>query len=248
MIKDLEFFIKRIFISERYLLQKRLDRAIKKNYEKELSIIDRFRDKNKSAVDVGVYRGIYSYKLAKEFKHVYAYEPNSLIYPFLKKNLTKIIKNLTLSNYALSNSNGIVNLKIPNRSKSIFKNNVEELYKLGCATIHKKNSFNDYKSIEVNKVKLDKILKNVEVGFIKIDVEGHEREVIEGATDIIKKYKPILLVEIEERHSKKPVMETINFIKQLGYSAFYCENNNLKSINRLKNFKDEVNFYFIPVK
>lgn len=248
MIKDFEFFFKKIFISERYLLQKRLDRAIKKKYEKELSIIDKFSDKNKSAVDVGVYRGVYSYKLAKEFKHVYAYEPNSLIYPFLKKNLTKIIKNLTINNLALSNSNGTANLKIPNRSKSIFKNNVEELYKLGCATIHEKNSFNDYKSIKVNKVKLDKILKNIEIGFIKIDVEGHEREVIEGATDIITKCKPILLVEIEERHNKKPIMETINFIKQLGYSAFYCENNALKNINKLRNFKDEVNFYFIPDK
>ena len=248
MIKDLEFFLKKIFISQKYLLQKRLRRAIKKNYEKELSVIDKFRDKNKSAVDVGVYRGVYSYKLAQEFKHVYAYEPNPLIYPFLEKNLTKIIKNLTLSNYALSNSNGTVNLKIPNRSKSIFKNNVEELYKLGCATIHEKNKFKNYKSIEVNKMMLDENLKDINIGFIKIDVEGHEKEVIEGAKNLIIKYKPILLVEIEERHNKKPVLETINFINKIGYSAFYCENNKLNSIDKLKNFDKEINFYFIPIK
>jgi len=64
-------------------------------------------------VDVGIYRGVYSYKLTQKFKHVYAYEPNPLIYPFLEKNLTKFVKNLTLSNYALSNSNGVVNLNIP---------------------------------------------------------------------------------------------------------------------------------------
>jgi FkbM family methyltransferase len=247
MIKDLEFFLKSIFFSEKYLLNKRLNRAIKNNYEKELVLINKFRDKNKGAVDVGVYRGVYSYKLSKEFKHVYAFEPNPLIYPFLKKNLTKIIKNLTLSNYALSNNAGVANLKIPTRSKSIFKSNVEELYKLGLATIHKKNNFNNHKLIKVTKTKLDDNLKNINIGFIKIDVEGHEKEVIEGAKKLIIKYKPILLIEIEEKHSKKPVSETINFISQLGYSAFFCKNSRLYSVCKLENLNKENNFYFLPI-
>ena len=128
MIKYIEFFLKNIFFSEKFLLEKRLKRAIKNNYEKELSIISNFTDKNKEAVDVGVYRGVYTYKLSKEFKHVHAFEPNPLIYPFLEKNLTKIVKNMTLKNLALSDSNGDVNLRIPSRSKSIFKTNYEEIY------------------------------------------------------------------------------------------------------------------------
>ena len=247
MIKDLEFFFKKIFFSEKYLLNKRLNRAIKNNYEKELVLINKFRDKSKIAVDVGVYRGVYSYKLSEEFNHVYAFEPNPLIYPFLNKNLTKIIKNLTLSNFALSNNSGITDLKIPTRSKSIFKNNVEELYKLGLATIHKNNNFNNYESIKVNKTKLDDNLKDVNIGFIKIDVEGHEKEVIEGARNLIIKYKPILLVEIEEKHNMKPVSETINFISQLGYSAFFCKNSQLYSVSKLENLNIENNFYFLPI-
>tara|TARA_B100000780_G_C21004435_1_gene401998 strand:+ start:113 stop:856 length:744 start_codon:yes stop_codon:yes gene_type:complete len=247
MIKDLEFFFKNIFFSEKYLLNKRLKRALKNNYEKELALINKFTNRDKSAVDVGVYRGVYSYKLSQEFKHVYAFEPNPLIYPFLKKNLTKIITNLTLNNCALSNTTGATTLKIPARSKSIFKNNVEELYKLGAATIHEKNNFNFYKSIKVPRIKLDDYLKDDNIGFIKIDVEGHEREVIEGAKNIIIKYKPILLVEIEERHNKKPVLETIHLINQLGYSAFFCKNNELNSVNKLINFNKENNFYFLPL-
>ena len=51
--------------------------------------------------------------------------------------------------------------------------------------------------------KLDNIqIKNI--GFIKIDVEGHELEVIKGAKETINKYNLILLVEIEKRHSKRP--------------------------------------------
>ena len=112
---------------------------------------------------------------------------------------------------------------------------------------HDENLFEDYKSIEVNKTTLDETLKDINIGFIKIDVEGHEREVVEGAKNLIKICKPVLLVEIEKRHNKKPVMETINFINQLGYSAFYCKNNELNSIEKLKNFDKEINFYFIPL-
>ena len=246
MIKDLEFFLKNIFFSEKFLLKRRLDRSIKNIYEKELEIINKFSDKNKSAVDVGVYRGIYSYKLSKEFKHVYAYEPNPLIFPFLEKNLKKIISNLTIKNYALSNETGVADLKIPMRSKSFFKNNIEELYKLGCATIHNKNNFENYEKINVKKIKLDQDLNDINLGFIKIDVEGHEKEVIEGAKNLIKTFKPILLVEIEKKHNKKPVIETVKFIQEFGYSPFYCKNSELHSLESLKNLNQENNFYFLP--
>ena len=246
MIKDLEFFLKKLFFSEKFLLKRRLDRALKNNYEKELSIIHKFANKNKSAVDVGVYRGVYTYKLSKIFKYVYSYEPNTLIYPYLEKNLKKLIGNLSIKNYALSNSSGLVDLKIPKRSKSFFKNNIEELYKLGCATIHKNNDFVDYEKLKVNKIKLDDDLIDVDIGFIKIDVEGHEKEVIEGATNLINKFKPVLLVEIEERHTKKPIINTINFIKNYGYTAHFCKKNELYNIDKLQNLDDENNFIFIP--
>ena len=86
MMKDLEFFIKKVFFSESYLLKKRIKRAIKNNYEKELTIIERFSDKNKDALDIGVYRGVYSYKLSQYFKTVHSFEPNPLLYPYLEKN------------------------------------------------------------------------------------------------------------------------------------------------------------------
>ena len=46
MIKDLEFLFKKLFFSENFLLKRRLERAIKNNYEKELSIISNFKNKN----------------------------------------------------------------------------------------------------------------------------------------------------------------------------------------------------------
>lgn len=40
-----------------------------------------------------------------------------------------------------------------------------------------------------------------DVDFIKIDVEGHEEKVIVGGWKTIAAYRPLLLVELEERHN-----------------------------------------------
>ena len=50
--------------------------------------------------------------------------------------------------------------------------------------------------------RLDDIKIKNDIGFIKIDVEGHEKNVIQGGLDTIKKNKPVLLIEIEEKHTK----------------------------------------------
>jgi len=246
IIKDLEFFLKKIFFSQSYLLRKRLIRAINKNYEKELSLIDRFANKSKDALDIGVYRGVYSFKLSKSFKKVHAFEPNPLLFPYLNKNLKKIINNIDLYNLALSDKQGDTELKLPKRAKSIFKDNIEELYQLGAASIHPQKDFKEFKKVQVNKNKLDNIPIKNDIGFIKIDVEGHELEVINGAIETIKRNKPILLIEIERRHSKRSVEDTINHINNLGYKSFFVKNENLISTENLSDKNLENNFFFLP--
>ena len=246
IIKDIEFIIKKIFFSQSYLLKKRLIRAINKNYEKELEIIDKFRDKNKDAIDIGVYRGLYSYKLAQNYKLVHAFEPNPLLYPYLDRNLNKIIKNISLYNFALSNVSGETKLKLPLRSQSIFQDNIEELYQLGASSIHPKNQLSKYKEVIVQMKKLDNFEISNNIGFIKIDVEGHELEVIDGAINTITKNMPVLLIEIEERHTQKSVLDSISYIKNIGYDCFFVKNRELVSIDNLSDTKFENNYYFIP--
>ena len=45
--------------------------------------------------------------------------------------------------------------------------------------------------------------------FIKIDVEGMENEVLAGATDTLKKYRPILYVENDRRERAKELIEAL---------------------------------------
>jgi hypothetical protein len=55
---------------------------------------------------------------------------------------------------------------------------------------------------------------NVNLGVIKLDVEGLESEIIRGAIESIKKYKPVLLISIyhtpEDFFHIKPFIENLN--------------------------------------
>ena len=92
--KKIEFFIKNLFLSEPYLLKKRAERFYKKQTEREICYLPNLINKSLASVDIGVYRGVYSYFLSKESEYVYAFEANPLLIKKLKKGFQKY-KNIT---------------------------------------------------------------------------------------------------------------------------------------------------------
>ena len=148
--KEIEFFLKGFFFSEKFLLKKRLERAVKNNYEPEIKLIKEFVVSGTDGLDVGIYRGIYSYEISKYAKTVHAFEFNPIIFSFLNRNLYKIIKNIKLYNFGLSNKDGKAILRIPIRNKLAKEENYEEFYEMGRATIHDNNEFNEFRAFEVN--------------------------------------------------------------------------------------------------
>ena len=54
--KEIEFFIKKFFFSESFLLKRRLERSIKKKDENEIELLKRFIKPGTDSIDVGVYR------------------------------------------------------------------------------------------------------------------------------------------------------------------------------------------------
>lgn len=243
--KEIEFFIKKNLLPEAFLLRKRLERSIKRNDEDEIKLVKDFIKPGTDSIDVGVYRGVYSYEMSKYSKKVHSFEPNPIIFKYINKNLKKFIKNIVLHNYALSNESKSIDLKVPIRDANYSKENYEEYYQMGRATIHNKNNFGDYENFKINSKRIDEFNFDNEISFIKIDVEGHELEVIEGAKKTIEENKPTLLVEIEEKHSRKKVSESIKYINSLGYNSFYFDKSNLKKTSDLDNLNLFNNFIFL---
>jgi hypothetical protein len=74
----------------------------------------------------------------------------------------------------------------------------------------------------VRKFKLDELVAGEQVGFIKIDVEGHEMDVIKGARQLIGEYRPRVLVEAEDQHQEGTVQEVFKYFANLDYlGVFY---------------------------
>ena len=246
--KKLEFFFKNLFgLSDTYLLKKRANRYLRKNTEKEIRILNKIVDPNKASLDIGVYRGIYSFFLTDLSTHVYAFEANPLIFDKIKKSF-KNKTNITIENIALSSSSGFTDLRIPIRDNSADYDN-EQKYRLGTATIHEVNNLEnkEFKTIKnIKKSSLDDYIFHHQIGFIKIDVEGHELDVIKGGKKLISKNKPVLLIEIEERHSGINPNLTINEILKLGYECFFVnEYFSLQSVENHGEIKNN-NFIFLP--
>ncbi|MFA5387047.1 MAG: FkbM family methyltransferase [Candidatus Paceibacterota bacterium] len=127
------------------------------------------------AVDCGAHHGVYAREIARHFKRVYCFEPIPDNFKILVENKTD---NMIPHNYAVSNRNRKV--KLVNKKQKSVSWNIQEDSKLP--------------HIVARAIYLDNAIHG-NVGFLKIDVEGHEREVVLGAMTIITKYRPVIMVE-----------------------------------------------------
>ena len=192
----------------------------KRKGEKEIKIIPNLLVNCNRAVDIGANVGVWSYWLSKYAKQVESFEPNPKIFNALK-NIK--IKNVNSYNIALSNKTGSVDLLIPKGSKG-FSNQGASLSSIKVQGEHK--------SISIEAKRLDEY-NFLDVDFIKIDVEGHEHEVIEGARETIKKFKPTMVIEMEEKHNQIPIEEQISSVEKMGYQCCVFINETIIKIKEI---------------
>ena len=62
-----------------------------------------------------------------------------------------------------------------------------------------------------------------DVGFIKIDVEGHEQAVLDGAVQTIRRCRPRMLVEIDERLSPGGLARAKAYFRDLDYRGYFVQ-------------------------
>ena len=193
----------------------------------EIKYLKEIKKKKKRFLDIGSNIGIYSYIFSKIYQNVDAFEP--IIYQ--TQALKKLsIKNIKIHNLALSNISTHREIYFPSINK-------ENIYSL--SSIDNKKNYKNKLVIETRK--LDDFNFN-DVDFIKIDVEGHEQSVIEGGLETIKKNKPTILIEIEQRHIQNNIYEVFNKIIDLGYKGYFVKKNKIYSIKYFDLKVDQENF------
>jgi FkbM family methyltransferase len=80
-----------------------------------------------------------------------------------------------------------------------------------------------------------------DVTMIKIDVEGFESDVIEGARETIEREKPLLLVEIEQRHlGATPIERVFERLESFGYRGSFFSNGQVRPIAEFSVERDQL--------
>ena len=167
-------------------------------------------------LDIGANIGIYSYYFSKTFRHVEAFEPLSEITHRLDQVSSE---SLSIHNLALSDKDDQMNIYIP----LVDGEPVATL-----ASLEKRDG--EYLERNVPVKKIDSF-NFCDVDLIKIDVEGHEKSVLLGAQETIRQCRPIMIVEIEQRHIAININEVFNVILDLEYEGFYLNNGRLMPIS-----------------
>ena len=167
-----------------------------------LKVFDEYLNKDSVCIDAGAHIGYHTIYMSSIVQRVHAFECNNKTYEKLRKNIqSNKINNVNLYKYGLTdkktNDIYIAFFNQSNTGASGLSNNPMKTPEY-FEPLKKKQTVNMMTIDDLNLSKLD---------FIKIDVEGYERKVIDGAMKTINKYKPIILMEVWENHHGSTSLE-----------------------------------------
>ena len=196
------------------------DWRVARNPMSEVNLLPLLASKDELACDIGANRGLFSFWMLHLGLRVAAFEPNPHMIRILRHRFPRALRQerLRIFDVALSDSEGEAVLHVPQ--------GFSPLGTIDGGLIAQHVAMDE---IAVARRRLDDCLDEP-VGFIKIDVEGHEQRVLEGAHRLLVKHQPSILVEAEERHHAGAVAVMRQMLDPLGYEGFFVDADGLHSI------------------
>jgi FkbM family methyltransferase len=165
-------------------------------------------------LDVGANIGTYAVCLHSRFGRVHAFEPHPIVAKVLDINLeVNQIRNVRVHRVALSNREGTATLQ------DAGVDNV------GASTLERERlpeALRGSQSHEVPVVRGDQHLAaafDERVAFVKIDVEGHEEEAIEGLSGLLSRHMPVIGFEANSAEASERLWRRLT---SLGYTRFWA--------------------------
>ncbi len=149
---------------------------------------------------------------------VYVFEPGSNNLPYIKRNFASGSENYTdrkvvLIEAAVGKRSGTVDFyeeNLTGQNNSVIKDFAGLTANQAVAYV--KTATNRR---SVNLVSLDEYFLHTTVDFIKIDIEGYEWSALQGASRLIARDRPALMVEIQADHER-----IFEFFRANGYALF----------------------------
>ena len=193
------------------------------HHEVELSLLPLLCDPKRVSVDIGAAGGQFMVRLARLSSRCVAFEPRRSSARELRAMATHVGLPIQVENVALSDSQGQAHLRMllddPGRStiedvNALADENGGQIFE----TLVRTQRLDDYGLTGV--------------GFIKIDVEGHEVAVLKGAVSTLDRDQPMLLIEAENRHRPNAVADLDAYLTARGYRGFFVHDRQIKRVER----------------
>jgi FkbM family methyltransferase len=228
-------------ISPRYYVGYRARRTLRRGaaaHEGELALLPMIVPRDRVAIDIGANRGTYTYFLSRLARRTIAYEPAPSMAKFLR---AARLSNVEVREAGVSNRAGEQEFFVQHNERGQPQYNVGHLgggHRPGRTGVH----------FTVKVERLDD--QNFgDVGFIKIDVERHEWEVLDGARDLLARCRPNLVVEILEGRGERAVVlrnKTVTLLGELGYQPYVFAGDALRPLRDTPLDRNVVNYVFLP--
>jgi FkbM family methyltransferase len=187
-----------------------------------MALLPRLCMPERISIDVGANYGIYSYYMLKYSAGCVAFEPYPQLAELLRKGLGRRVQ---VHQVALSDHAGSAQM-------------VASTAQSGQNTIEPSNRIDDKVDDPHSIVTLNVAVRSLDefrlrpVGFIKIDVQGHEEEVITGGHETIARDLPALLIEAEEQHRAGARQRIAARLRELDYRGFFLRSGRLHPVER----------------
>ena len=180
--------------------------------EPELAMLAKLVPRGGTAVDVGANQGLFSYALSYIADRVVAFEPNPDYASFARWMLRGRAE---VHQLALSDASGRGTLYVPLSDDGMVLHFAGSLQR----------THSQFRSMETHDVDIRTLdgfgLEGVH--FIKADVEGNEREVLDGARTTIARDRPTILLELLSGTHADPAASTAAICEGFGYDAFIVQ-------------------------
>lgn len=233
-----DFYKKRYFKSLKNLTKENFSG---RNIEPELVWIKEFLQNDAVIFDIGANVGTFLYQFENKLDHqnIYAFEPNKK----LNSRLKRLFPAMKIFSKALSDENTTATFKVP-----VIKGKIVASRGTLNTSYREKDEEKSYTET-VKVMKLDDWMETQNISridFMKIDVEGNEMKTLTGGKNTIIKFRPTLMVEMEQRHHEQPIWNEISEVIGWGFGAHYLnrktfELEKLTEEILVKNISDEKN-------
>lgn len=193
------------------------------NYEPHMELLPALCRPDRTSLDVGAKTGMYTRRLVQHSSATVAFEP----IPVLAHMLARVFRGRArIERVALSDHEGTAVLRTP------FDRRGTPRY--GLSTIESENTFRSTQASKIREVSVPtRRLDDYDlhgIGFIKIDVEGHEMSVLRGARRTLERDRPNVLIEAHDDHCEGAVALVRKWLEGIGYHGFFLRGGRLLSI------------------